>query len=136
MRGNSYPFGFVLYEQKKVIIGIEDLPSLTKFGIILISMVVLLSIVQTLILQIVLFVLIFSYLIKILYYETSEWHAIEHKLVYSLENNCPLTIDNFKKIPIKHKRCGIWNKLLREPSLKKINMALEAGKEYLNEKDK
>ena len=62
MRGNSYPFGFVLYEQKKVIVGVEDLSSLVKFGIIFISMAVLLSIVQTLILQIALFILIFFYL--------------------------------------------------------------------------
>ncbi|MCK5466432.1 DUF1385 domain-containing protein [Candidatus Parcubacteria bacterium] len=134
MRGRSFPSGFVLYEQEDVIIEIEDLSFLAKSTTMIIGMTILFSVIQIVISQILLFILIFVCLVKICYYETSEWHAIEYKLIYLLENNCLLTIDNLERAPMKHKRCGAHNIFLHKPSLKKIKIALELGEEYLNKK--
>lgn len=124
MRGSSHPCGFVIYDKEKAIIGIEDLSSLMKFLAMIVGIFFLAEITQ----QTVLLLLAFICLIKMVY-EWSEWHAIEHKLIYLLENKLPLTIDNLKKTPMKHERCGVGNKFLRKPSVRKMSMALKATRE-------
>ena len=124
MRGQSYPSGFVIYEREKAIIGVEDLSFLVKFVVTVIAISFLIEITQQIALPVI---LTFVFLAKIAY-ETSEWHAIEHKLIYLLENKLPLTIDNIEKAPMKQgKRCGFGDRLLRKPSARKMSMALEAA---------
>ncbi len=125
MRGYSYPSGFVIYDKEEAIIGVEDLSFLVKFVAIVIGISFLVEITQQIVLPII---LTFVFLAKIVY-ETSEWHALEHKLIYLLENKLPLTIDNIEKAPMKQdKRCGFGDKLLRKPSARKMNMALRAAR--------
>jgi len=124
MRGSSHPCGFAIYNKEKVIIEVEDLSFLIKFLAMVVGIFFLAEITQ----QTVLLLLAFVCLAKMAY-EWSEWHAIEHKFVYLLENKLPLTIDNLKKAPKQHKRCGVKNRFLHEPSIRKMNLALKATKE-------
>ena len=127
MRGCSQPFGFTVYNEKnEVVVEVEDLCSLAKSFGTLIGILLLIEITQQTV-QIVLFALAFICLIKMAR-EWSEWHAIEHKLIYLLENKLPLTVDNLKKALMQHERCGIGNKLLSEPSIRKMNLALKTAK--------
>lgn len=127
MRGNSQPFGFTAYNEKnEVVVEVEDLCSLAKSFGTLIGILLLIEITQQIV-QIVLFVLAFIYLVKMAR-EWSEWHAIEHKFAYLLENKLSLTMDNLKKASMQHERCGIGNKLLSEPSTRKMDLALKAVK--------
>ena len=124
MRGNSHPCGFVIYDKEKAIIEVEDLSFLIKFLTMVIGIFFLAEITQ----QTALLLLAFICLVKMAY-EWSEWHAIEHKFIYLLENKLSLTADNLKKAPIQHKRCGIGNKLLSKPSIRKMNLALKTAEE-------
>ncbi|MCK5413210.1 MAG: DUF1385 domain-containing protein [Candidatus Pacebacteria bacterium] len=130
MYGHSHPFGLVISDGKDWIIA-EDIFSLLRFFIILFVMTKLLTLIQTAVFIIILSVIILVYCSLVCYYEASQWHATEHKLIYLLEHSCPLTIENFQKTSIKHERCGINNKILLEPSKKKIKIAIKAGEEYL-----
>ena len=123
MRGYSYPSGFVIYDKEEAIIGVEDLSFLVKFVATVIGISFLIEITQQIALPIMLTLVFFAKIV----YETSEWHALEHKVIYLLENKLPLTIDNLEKAPMRqNKRCGIGNKLLRKPSARKMNLALRA----------
>ena len=125
MRGQSQPFGFAVYNEKnEVVVEIEDLCSLVKSFGALIGILLLIEVTQQIILQTVLFALAFICLVRMAH-EQSEWHAIEHKFIYLLENELPLTVDNVEKAPMKHKRCGWKNKFLHKPSTRKVNMALQ-----------
>lgn len=140
LKGETDPlgFGFVIFDEKDNFIKIKDKSSLAVFnGIIalIISTSALLFMFKTFMLLMILIVstiLMFIYLFKTSCYDASEWHTIEHKLAYLIENSYPLSTENFKKVSMKHKRCGSKNKFLREPSSRKIKMAIEAGSEYLN----
>ena len=135
MRGTSTPFGFHIYDEKNKSIVVEDKLSLLKFVLMMSVISILLVQTQVRIIEILLFILSFAYIIKICYLETSQWHAIEHKLIYLLEHECVLTEENFEKASMKHERCGIRNIMLARPKLKKINIAIKAGNHYLQNKE-
>lgn len=69
------------------------------------------------------------------YNELREWHAAEHMLVYALNNNGELNLENLKKAPMKSKVCGNKNKTLRKPSDKKLEKTLRVGLEYLKKRE-
>jgi len=69
------------------------------------------------------------------YNELREWHAAEHMLVYALNNNEELNLENLKKTPMENKYCGSKNKTLRKPSNRKLKKTLRVGLEYLKERE-
>ncbi len=72
--------------------------------------------------------------------ERSQWHAAEHKIIWLLENEQPLTLENLRKAPMISPLCGggsIDNIMIepcntvKEPNEEKLKEALRVGEQYL-----
>ncbi len=63
--------------------------------------------------------------------ETSEWHAVEHKLINLLEAGQEVTLENLRNASEIRNECGIDNKLLRDPGEIKLKEGVRVGLEYL-----
>ena len=63
--------------------------------------------------------------------ETSEWHAIEHKLMNLITSGKELTLENLRVASMIVADCGNSNRYLKEPEEDKLEEGLRVGLRYL-----
>lgn len=60
-----------------------------------------------------------------------KWHAAEHKLVYVLGHDQPITLEGLKKAPMESVGCSANNGYLEEPGEKHLSEAIRVGLECI-----
>lgn len=128
INGSSDPFGFKIYNREGILVQVSsDSYKDNIFLFIIYASISATPLIGAPHITVATILAIFLYYVC----ELTQWHATEHKLINVLEKQEILTIESLKKASKKHPKCGGNNIFLSEPSCRKIEQALEAGKKYI-----
>lgn len=59
----------------------------------------------------------------------SQWHSLEHKIIFVLEHKEEISIDALKAAPVKDECCGSGNRFLLPPYLRLLRVGEEIAQE-------